>query len=113
MRQRAPVLLVLGADVGLAARQVREPRADAGGLLGVARIRVRGVGGLDHLEGAVDVLAVELEAHRLQDRVVVLRVGPEARERPRGRVAPGHQATRRSAMPGTASRRAFRSSVSR
>ncbi len=65
------------------------------------------MGSLDHLERPVDVLAVQLEAHRLDDRVEVLRVGAEPPERTAGRVARGHEppATGRGAMSVTAGRR--------
>src|SRR5262245_5759029 len=53
---------------------MREPRADARGLGGVARIGMGVLSGLHHLERAVDVLAVELEADGLDDRLGIPRV---------------------------------------
>ena len=100
------VLRVLGRDVGLAAGQVGEPRADARGLLQVPGIGMHAVGRLHHLERPVDVLPVQLEAHRLDDRVDVLRIGAEPRQRT-GDVAHAHEppATGRGAMSVTAGRR--------
>src|SRR5215467_2939842 len=68
---QAPVLLLLRGHVGLAALQVAEPGADARGLLDVAGMRALGLGGLQDVERAVDVLAEELEAHGLDHAVHV------------------------------------------
>src|SRR5207249_8504565 len=67
----ALVLLLLGGDVGLAACEVAQPRADARGQLRVAGVGATGLRGLEHLEPAVDVLAIELEAHGLDHPVDV------------------------------------------
>src|SRR3989442_3672240 len=69
-----PVLRLLGRDIGFAALEVREPRPDPRRLLGVAGVGMGGVSALGQLEGAVDVLPIELEADRLEDRVDVPRV---------------------------------------
>src|SRR5215467_2939843 len=82
---QAPVLLLLRGHVGLAAGQMAQPGSDARGLLHVARMRAGGLGGIQDLEGAVDVLAVELEAHRLDHAVHVSGI-----ERGRGHGRLGH-----------------------
>src|SRR5262252_10435262 len=56
-----PVLLLLRGHVGLAALQVAEPGTDARGLLDVTGMRALGLGGLQDVERAVNVLAEELE----------------------------------------------------
>ena len=46
----------------------------AGRQLGIPRIGTRRLRGLDDLERAVDILAIELEAGRLDDGVDVVRI---------------------------------------
>jgi hypothetical protein len=65
----ARVLRLLRLHVGFARFEMGEPRTDARRLLGIARIGMGRVRGLDDLERAVDVLAIELEANRLDDGV--------------------------------------------
>src|SRR5262249_14831500 len=77
----SPVLAILRVDISLAALEVREPRADPRGLLRVAGMRMGGVCRLHHLERAPDVLAVQLEAHDLEERLGIARVRV-SRERP-------------------------------
>src|SRR2546427_6510316 len=69
-----PVLRLLGRDIGFAALEVREPRPDPRRLFGVPGVGMGGVSALGQLEGAGDVLPIELEADRLEDRVDVARV---------------------------------------
>src|SRR5262245_22574984 len=59
---QSAILLLLRGHVGLARLQVREPGANARRQLGVAGLGMRHLRGLDDLERAVDVLAIELEA---------------------------------------------------
>ena len=68
------ILLLLRGDVRLAGVQVREPRANARRQLGVPRIGMARLRGLDDLERAVDVLAIELETRGLDDGVDVVRI---------------------------------------
>src|SRR5262249_15767085 len=68
------MLLLLRGHVRLARREVREPGTNARGQLGVLRIGMTGLRGLDDLERAVDVLAIELETRGLDDGVDVVRV---------------------------------------
>ena len=78
------VLLLLRGDIGFSALEVSEPRANAGTLLGVAGIGARGIRRFQDLQRAVDVLAVELEAHRLDHAV---HIGGIERRRRHGRLA--------------------------
>src|SRR5206468_555710 len=65
------VLTLLGVEIGLAAPDVREIPPDAGGLLGVAGIGMRGARGLDELEPTCDVVAIQLEPRPLNHRLDV------------------------------------------
>ena len=58
------VLLLLGKDVGLAALQVAEPRADTRRLLGVTRIGARGVRGRLCRDGGAERIPVRVTGHR-------------------------------------------------
>ncbi len=71
------ILLLLRGHVRLARIQVREPGANARRQLGVSRVGVARLRGLDDLERAIDVLAVELEARGLDDGVDVVRIHVE------------------------------------
>ena len=51
-----------------------EPGPNAGRQLGIPRVGTRRLRGLDDLERAVDILAIELEAGRLDDGVDVVRI---------------------------------------
>ena len=68
------ILLLLRGHVRFARFQVSEPRPDSRGQLGIVRIGVFRARRLDDLERAVNVLAIELEADRLDDGVDVTRI---------------------------------------
>src|SRR5262249_6536653 len=72
---QSTILRFLRGEVRLAAVEVAQPAMDFRGLLGVSRIGMRGVCGLHQLERAADVLAEELQTHRLQRGVDVPRIG--------------------------------------
>src|SRR5262249_9700264 len=71
---QAALLLFPRRHVGLARLEVSEPGKNARRQLRVPGIGMRRLRGLDDLERAVDVLAIELEAGRLGDRVDVVRI---------------------------------------